>query len=155
MWRGIKEPLDEGEWREWKSWLKTQCSKNEDHGIQFHHFMANRWEKVKAVADFIFLGSRITVDVNCSHEIKRFLLLGRKSMTNLDRILKNRDITLPTKVCIVKAILFPVVMYRCESWTFMVQLWRLSTEELMLLNSGAGEDSWESLRQQWDQTSQC
>ena len=84
--------------------------------------MANRWEKVEAVTDFIFLDSKITVDSNCSHEIKRFLLLGRKSMTNLDCILKNRDITLPTKVCIAKSIIFPVVMYRYESWTFMVQL---------------------------------
>ena len=84
--------------------------------------MANRWEKVEAVTDFIFLDSKITVDSNFSHEIKRFLLLGRKSMTNLDCILKNRDITLPTKVCIAKSIIFPVVMYRYESWTFMVQL---------------------------------
>ena len=66
---------------------------------------------------FIFLGSKITVDGDCSHEIKRCLLLGRKAMTNLDSILKNRDITLPTKVCLVKAMVFPVVMYGCESWT--------------------------------------
>ena len=84
--------------------------------------MANRWEKVEAVTDFIFLGSKITVDGNCSHEINRFLLLGRKSMTNLDCILKNGDVTLPTKVSIIKAIIFPVVMYRYESWTFMAQL---------------------------------
>ena len=69
------------------------------------------------MADFIFLGSKITVDDDCSHEIKRRLLLGRKAMTNLDSVLKNRDITLPTKVCLVKAMAFPVVMYRCESWT--------------------------------------
>ena len=74
-------------------------------------------EKVETVADFIFLGSKIIVDGNCSHEIKRCLLLGRKAMTNLDSVLKNRDITLPTKVCIVKAIIFPVVMYECESST--------------------------------------
>ena len=67
--------------------------------------------------DFIFLGSKITADDDCSHEIKRRLLLGRKVMTNLDRILKSRDITLPTKVCVVKTMVFPVVMYRCESWT--------------------------------------
>ena len=79
-------------------------------------------ETMETVRDLIFLGSKITAVGDCSKEIKRCLLLGRKSMTNLDRILKNRDITLPTKVCIVKAILFPVVMYRCESWTFMVQL---------------------------------
>ena len=74
-------------------------------------------EIVVTVADFIFLGSKITADGDCSHEIKRCLLLGRKVMTNLDRILKSRDITLPTKVCLVKAMVFPVVMYGCESWT--------------------------------------
>ena len=74
-------------------------------------------ETMETVTDFIFLGSKITVDGDCSHEIKRHLLLGRKVMTNLDNILKNRDITLPTKVHLVKAMVFPVVMYRCESWT--------------------------------------
>ena len=74
-------------------------------------------ETVETVSDFIFLGSKITADVDCSHEIKRHLLLGRKVMTNLDSILKSRDITLPTKVCLVKAMVFPVVMYGCESWT--------------------------------------
>ena len=74
-------------------------------------------ETVETVADFIFLVSKITADVDCSHEIKRFLLLGRKSMTNLHSILKSRDITLPTKVHLVKAMVFPVVMYGCESWT--------------------------------------
>ena len=74
-------------------------------------------EKVETVTNFIFLGSKITVDGDCSHEIKRRLLHGRKAMTNLDSILKSRDITLPTKVCIVKAVVFPVVMYGCESWT--------------------------------------
>ena len=69
------------------------------------------------VTDFIFLGSKTTADGDCSHKIKRCLLLGRKAMTNLDSILKNRDITLPTKVCLVKAMVFPVVMYGCESWT--------------------------------------
>ena len=73
--------------------------------------------KVATVTDFIFLGSKITVDGDCSHEIKRLLLLGRKVMTNLDGILKSRDITLPTKVHLVKAMVFPVVMYECESWT--------------------------------------
>ena len=79
--------------------------------------MADRWETVETVTDFIFMGSKITADGDCSHEIKRHLLLGRKSMTNLDSTLKNRDITLPTKVCLVKATVFPVVMYTCESWT--------------------------------------
>ena len=74
-------------------------------------------EKVEIVRDFIFLGSKITADGDCSHEIKRRLLLGRKAMTNLDSILQSRDITLLTKVRIVKAMVFPVVMYRCESWT--------------------------------------
>ena len=74
-------------------------------------------ETVETVADFIFLGSKITADGDCSHEIKRRLLLGRKAMTNLDSIFKSRDITLPTKMCLVKAMVFPVVMYGCESWT--------------------------------------
>ncbi|MGV1207451.1 hypothetical protein ACV6DN_00120, partial [Enterobacter asburiae] len=74
-------------------------------------------ETVERVSDFIFGGSKITADGDCSHEIKRRLLLGRKAMTNLDSILKSRDITLPTKVHLIKAMVFPVVMYRCESWT--------------------------------------
>ena len=74
-------------------------------------------ETVETVSDFIFLGSKITVDGDCSHEVKRHLLFGRKIMTNLHSILKNRDITMPTKVHLVKAMLFPVVMYGCESWT--------------------------------------
>ena len=74
-------------------------------------------QKVETVTDFIFWGSKITADGDCGHEIKRRVLLGRKAMTNLDSILKSRDITLPTKVCLVKAMVFPVVMYGCESWT--------------------------------------
>ena len=89
------------------------------------------------MSDFIFLGSKITADGDCSHEVKRRLLLGRKVMTNLGSILKSRDITLPTKVRPVKAMVFPVVMYGCESWT----LKKLSSEELRLLNCGVGEDS--------------
>ena len=93
--------------------------------IQYTKIMASgpitSWEidgeTVETVSDFIFLGSRITADGDCSHEIKRRLLLGRKVMTNLDSILKSRDITLPTNVCLVKAMVFPVVMYGCESWT--------------------------------------
>ena len=73
-------------------------------------------ETMETVTDFIFLGAKITADGDCSHEIKRHLLLGRKAMTNLDSILKNRDITLPTKVHLVKAMVFPVIMYRCENW---------------------------------------
>ena len=79
--------------------------------------LSNSWETVETMADFIFLGSKITTDGDCSHEIKRRLLLGRKVMTNLDSILKSRDITLPTKARLVKAMVFPVVMYECESWT--------------------------------------
>ena len=94
-------------------------------------------EKVETVADFIFLGSKITADSDCSHETKRCLLLGRKAVANLDSILKSRDITLPTKVHLVKATVFPVVMYGCESWTIK----KLSTKELILLNCGVGEDS--------------
>ena len=94
-------------------------------------------ETVETVTDFIFLGSKITADGDCSHEIKRRLLLGSKVMTNLDSIFKSRDITLPTKVHLVKAMVFPVVMYGCESWTIKKAEW----EELMLLNCGVGEDS--------------
>ena len=79
--------------------------------------MANRWETMETVTDSIFLGSKISTEGDCSHEIKRHLHLGRKAMTNLDSILKNTDITLPTKVCLVNAMFFPVVMYGCESWT--------------------------------------
>ena len=92
---------------------------------------------METVTDFIFLGSKITADGDCSHEIKRRLLLGRKAMTNLDSIFKSRDITLPTKVPLVKDMVFPVVMYECESWTIR----KARTEELMLLNCGVGEDS--------------
>ena len=81
--------------------------------------MANRWGKKKEIrSDFIFLGPKITADGDCCHEIKRCLLLGRKVMTNLDSMLKSRDITLSTKVCLVKAMVFPVVMYGCESWDY-------------------------------------
>ena len=85
-----------------------QHSENKNHGIQSHHFMGNRWGNSVRL---YFGGSKITADGDCSHEIKRCFLLGRKVMTNLDSILKSRDITLPTKVCLVKAMVFPVVMY--------------------------------------------
>ena len=100
--------------------------------------MENR-EKVEAVTDFILLGSKITEDGDCSHKIKRRLLLRMNSMTNLDSVLKSRHISLPTKVHLVKAMIFPVVTCRCESWTIKT-LW-LSAKELMLWNCGAGEDS--------------
>ena len=94
-------------------------------------------ETVETVSEFIFGGSKITADGDCSHEIKRCFLLGGKVMTNLDSIFKSRDITLPTKVRLVKAMVFPVAMYGCESWTVK----KAESEELMLLNCGVGEDS--------------
>ena len=101
------------------------------------------------MSDFNFLGSKITADGDCSHEIRRCLLLERKVMTNLDSIFKSRDITFPTKVRLVKAMVFPVVMYGCESWTVK----KAERQKLMLLNSGVGEDSGESLGLQGDPTS--
>ena len=94
-------------------------------------------ETMETVTDFILWGSKITAKGDCSHEIKRRLLLGRKTMTHLDSILKSRDITLPTKIHPVKAMVFPVVMYGCEGWTIK----KVSAKELMLLNCGVGEDS--------------
>ena len=99
--------------------------------------MGKQWKQWKQWLTFIFLGSKITADGDCSHEIKRRLLLGRKVMTNLDSILKSRNITLPTKVCLVKAMVFPVVMCGCESWTIK----KAECQRLMLLNYGVGEDS--------------
>ena len=93
-------------------------------------------ETMETVRDFLFLGSKITADGDFSHEIKKHLLLGRKAMTNLNSILKSRDITSPKKAHLAKAMVFPVVVYGCESWAI-----KLSTEELMLLNCGVGEDS--------------
>ena len=103
-----KEPLDESERGEWKRWLKNQHSEHENHGIWSHHFMANRWGTNGNSDRVHFLGSKITADGDCSHEIKRHLLLRRKAMTNLDSIIKSRNITLPTKVHLV-------VMYGYES----------------------------------------
>ena len=129
--RGTNQPLDEGERRGWKSWLKTQYSKTEDHGMWLHHFMANTRGKRGSSDRFYFLGFKITVDGDCSHEIKRPLVLGRKAMTNLESILKSKDITLPTKVCNVKAMVFPGVMYGCESWIIkMVECWRIDAFKL-------------------------
>ena len=90
----------------------------------------------KTVADFIFFGSKITADGDCSHDIKRCLLLGRKVMTNLDSILKSRDSTLPTKVCLVKAMVFPVLMYGCENWTVK----KAECQRIDALNCGVGEN---------------
>ena len=106
-------------------------------------------ETVETVRDFYFCRLQNTADGDCSLEIKTLELLGRKAMMNLDSILKSRDITLPTKVCLVKAMVFPVLMYRCKSWTIK----KLSAKELMLLNFGFGEDSGEFLGLQGDPTS--
>ena len=106
--------------------------------------MGKQWKQCQTL---LFGGSKITAGGDCSHEIKRCLLLGRKVITNLDSILKSRDITLPTKVRLVKAMVFPVVVYGCESWTVK------KAEKLILLNCGVGEDSWESLGLQEDPAS--
>ena len=100
-----------------ESLLKAQHSENEDHGILSYHFMGDRWGNSRKSVRLYFFGSKITADGDCSHEIKRRLLLGRKVMTNLDSIFKSRDITLPTNIHLVKAMVFPVVMDGCESWT--------------------------------------
>ena len=105
---------------------------------------------METVTDFTFLGSKNTADGDCSHEMKRHSLLGRKAVTNLDSILKSKDTTLPTNVYLVKAMVFPVVMYGCECWTIK----KTEAKEWMPLNCGVGENSWESLGQQGDQTSQ-
>ena len=129
---------------ELKSLLMKVKEESEKVGLQLNiqktQIMAS-WEidgeTVETVSDFILGGSKITADGDYSHDIKRRLLLGRKVMTNLDRIFKSRDITLPTKVRLVKAMVFPVVMYGCESWTVQ----KAECQKLMLLNCGVGEDS--------------
>ena len=133
---------------ELKSLLMKVKEKSEKVGLKFNiqksKIMASSpitsWqidgETVETETDFILGGSKITADGDCSHEIKRHLVIGRKVMTNLDSIFKSRAITLPTKVHLVKAMVFPVVTYRCESWTI-----KMSAKELMLLNCGVGEDS--------------
>ena len=125
--------------------LKLSIQK--DHGIQFHHFMGNRWGNNGNSDRFYFLELQIAEGRDCSHEIKRHLLLGRKAMTNPDSVLKSRDITLLTKIHLVKVMAFPVVMYGCESWT----LEKVEYQELILSNCGAEEDSWESLDLQGNQ----
>ena len=113
----MKEPLDEGERGEWKVGLKLNIEKTKIMASgPITSWQIEGW-KVEAMTDFIFLGSKITTDSDCSHEINRHLLLGRKAMTNLDNILKSRDIILLTKVHIVKVLIFLVVMYTCENWT--------------------------------------
>ena len=126
----LKEPLDQGK-GEWKAALKLNIQKTK--------FMApgpiTSWQidgqTVETVTDFIFLGSKLKADGDCSHKIKRHLLLGRKPITNLNSVLKSRDLTLPTKVHLVKAVVFPVVMYGCESWTIKkAECWRIDAFEL-------------------------
>ena len=122
LWQTVKRNYKASWWK----WKRESEKVGLKLNIQKSKIMASgpitSWQKdgetVETVADFIFLGSKITADGDCSHEIKRHLLFGRKVMTNLDSILKSRDITLLTKVCLVKAMVFPVVMYGCESWTF-------------------------------------
>ena len=115
--RGTENPLDEGERRECKSWLKVNIQKMKIMASSIIMSWKIDGERVETVRDSIFLDSKITADGDCSHEIKRHLLLGRKAMTNLDNVFKSRDIALPTNVCLVKAVVFPVVMYGIESWT--------------------------------------
>ena len=138
-------------WQKVKEELKSLLMKEESEkaglklSIQKMKIMASgpitSWqidgETMKTVSDFMFWGSKITADGNCSHEIKRYLPLGRKAVTNLDSILKSRDITLPTKVHIVKAVVFPAVIYGFESWIIK----KAEHQRLILLNCGAGEDS--------------
>ena len=129
-WR-TKEPLDESEKGEWKSWLKTQHSKMKIMAFDSFTPWKIVGETMKTTTDFILGGSKITADGDCSHVIKRHLLHGRKAMPNLDNILKSRDITLPTKVHLVKAMVFPVVMYGCDSWTInKAERWRVDAFEL-------------------------
>ena len=135
LWQKVKRNWRTSWWkwkRRVKSWLKTQHSKNKVHGFWSHHFMANKWgKKMETITDLIFLDSKITVDSNCSHEIKICLLFQRKVMTNLDSVLKSRDTTLSTKVCLVKDRTFPVVMHGCESWTIKkTECWRIDASIL-------------------------
>ena len=110
-----EDPLDEGKRGHRRSWLKTQHSKTKTLASGFITSWQMMRKKMERVTDFIFLGSEITADGDCSHEITRFMLLGRKAVTNLDSILKSRDMTLLTKVHLVKAMFFSIVMYGCES----------------------------------------
>ena len=126
-----KEPLDEGEREEWKIWFKIKHSKNEDHGIRSHQFMANRWWKSGKSDRYYFLG----IQNHCGRWLQpwyeRRFLLGREAVTNQDSIFKSRDITLPIKAHIVKAMVFPVAMYGCESGTIKKpKYWRIDAFEL-------------------------
>ena len=120
--RGTKETHNEGKRGEWKAGWKLSIQKTKIMASNPITSWQIDGEIMETVTDFIFLGSIITANGDCSHEIKRHLFLGRKAMTNLDSILKSRDITLPTKVRLVKAMVFPVVMYGCESWSCWIEL---------------------------------
>ena len=132
-----EEPIDEVKEESKKVVLKLNIQKTKIMASVLITLWQIDGETLEIVADFIFRGSKITADGDHSHEIKRRLFLGRKVMTNLDSIVKSRDNTLPTMVCLVKDMVFPVVMRGCESWTIKM----LSTKELMLLNCGVGGDS--------------
>ena len=148
-WRRTEEPLDESERREWKSWLKIQHSEKKIMASGSITSWQIDGETVETVAGFILGGSKITADGDFSHEIKRHFLFGRKAMTNIDSIIKNRNITLPTKVHLVKAMVFPVVMYGCESWTIKkAKCWRIYAFELLCWRR-----LWESLGLQGHPTS--
>ena len=149
-WRGTEEPLDESERGEWKSWLKLNIQKIKIMASGPNISLQIDGGKMETVANFIFLGSKTIADGDCRHEIKRCLLPRRKAMTNLDRIVKKTDITLPTKACLVNTMVFPVVMYWGKIWSKN----KLNTEELMLMNCVDGGDSWESLGLQRDHTIQ-
>ena len=130
-WRRTKKPLDESERGEWKSWLKTQHSKNEDHGIQSHHFMANRWRNNGNSDRLYFGGLQNHCILWLQPRNEKTVTPWKEAMTNLERILKSRDITLQTKFHLVKAMVFPVVMYGCESWTIKkAECWRIGAFEL-------------------------
>ena len=135
--KGTQEPFDEGERGSENIGLKLNIQKTKIMASGPITSWEIDGETVETVSDFIFGGSQIPADGDYSHGIKRPLLLGRKVMTNLDSIFKSRDTTLPTKVCLDKAMVFPVVMYGCENRTVR----KLSAEELMLLNCGVGQDS--------------
>ena len=143
--RRTKEAL-ENERGEWKVGLKLNIQKTK---IMAYGPITSWQIDGETVADFIFLGSKITACSDCSHKMKRCLLLGRKAMTNLDSTFKSRDISLPIKAHLVKAVVFPVAMYGCESWTIK----KVKHQRMMLLNCCVGEDSWESLGLQGDTTS--
>ena len=116
-WNRTKEPLDEGERGEQKAGLHFNSQKTKIMTSGLITSWQVEEEKVEIVTEFMFLVSKITVDIDCSHEMKRHLLLRRQTMINLDNVLKSKDITLPPKICIVKGVVFPVVMYRCECWS--------------------------------------